>query len=258
MSFLANLGFAKPTASSQSLPSGGNSNGSGGTMQFQRPQQQPQGQGNGGNGGNQFDANGNPTGQGSQSAPNSQESQDPLAAFAKMYDNPSNPEIAPGFTLDPEKMKGLRSQQDFMKGINPELLQRATSGDMQAMMEVMHDVSRNAYAASLDHGSRLTEGFVGAREAFGKKNFSQAVQAELTNNELSGMEGATHPVIRKHLKQVAEQMRKVYPDASPAEIAKYAKDFVTQMASPFQEKQNPQQGGQQQPANSNWDNWFES
>lgn len=259
MSFLASLGskFSAANPSSSPAPTGNGQNGNGGQMNFQRPAQ-PNANGGEGGGNNQFDGNGNPIGAPGQSATNSNTPADPLAIFDKLFDNAANPEVAPGFSIPPDKMKDLRAQQDFMKGIDPEVMQRATSGDMQAMMQIMHDVARNAYATSLDHGSRLTESFVGARESFGKKSLGNSIRAELTNNALDGIEGVNHPVIKKHLKQVAQQMQSVYPDASPADIAKMAKDFVTQMATPFQQQQSPQQGAQKQPVNTEWDTWFEN
>ena len=42
-------------------------------------------------------------------------------------------------------------------------MERASGGDVKALMELMQHTNRNAYAAALDHGTKLTDTYMGRR-----------------------------------------------------------------------------------------------
>jgi hypothetical protein len=193
-------------------------------QQPQQQQQQPN-QGNAGQGGNPQNGNDPSKGNGNPHDPNAgntgvQPPANPLDVFSKMWDTDPNKkeDVAPSFTLDDETLGKVSSAQDFMKGINPELMQKATGGDAASMIEMMHHVGRNAYKAALSHGSTLTDKFVGAREAYNEKGLSGKVKGELVNNELAQIPNSSHPAVKKQIMMVAEQFQRQHPDASPSEI----------------------------------------
>lgn len=230
-----NMGFQQ-----QPAPTNGQSNGQSGAANAPNP--------NGATMPNQ-QGNGQPSGQ-------QGENNDPFAKFSKMYDNPSNPEAAPSFSLDDKILSEVAGSQDFMKGINPELMQKATSGDVSAMFEIMHSVSRNAYKASLSHGSKLTEGFIGSRESFNEKGFGKKVRGELTVNALTGTPNFQNPVVRKQLIKIAEGLQMQHPDAAPEEIANMAKEFVTELSNAIKPatENAAEEGGQKQ--DTDFNKWF--
>lgn len=49
---------------------------------------------------------------------------------------------------------------DFTKGINGEVLQKATSGDVNALLDIIKTVGQNSYRAAIEHNTALTEGAV--------------------------------------------------------------------------------------------------
>lgn len=225
----------------QQAPTNGTSNGQSGAANAPNP--------NGATMPNQ-QGNGQPSGQ-------QGENTDPWAKFSKMYDNPSNPDAAPTFSLDDKVLSEVAGSQDFMKGINPELMQKATSGDVSAMMEIMHSVSRNAYKASLSHGSRLTEGYIGSRESFNEKGFGKKVRGELTVNALTGTPNFQNPVVRKQLIKIAEGLQMQHPDAAPEEIANMAKEFVTELSNAIKPATGgTQEEGNGQKAETDFNKWF--
>ncbi len=281
MGFLDSIGF-RGNAKSTPTPSGGTTQATSGenqngNMNFRPANNNNNNNGAGGNqgGGNSgFDAqgnpisnnngnnnnwnngnNGNPGGGNNGNAPSNGQSNDPFAFATKLWDNPANPETPPAFALDPAQLKTVAGAQDFMKGINPELMEKARTGDSTAIMEMMHQVARNSYEASLGHTAKLTEGFVTARETHASKQFGGNVKGELTKSTMSSIPGWSNPVVRKQLTQHAEALQRVHPDASPQEIVTMVKEYVTGLAAAI----NPSKEAQEKPKNekTDWDAWFE-
>lgn len=180
---------------------------------------------------------------------------DPLASFAKMYDNPTNPEAAPSFKLDATQLNTVAKTQNFMNGIDPALVERANNGDSKAIIEMMGEVSRNSYRAALEHGSTLTDSFVSARETHNNKGFGSKVKNELVNNELSGTLNFSNPVVRKQLIRTAEELQRQNPDASPADIKQMAQDYITELAKAITPQAAATSNGVPEP--TNFDTWFD-
>lgn len=240
--FFESLGLAKPPAQ-------------------QQPQQQP-------NQGQQSQPQGDPN-QGQQpngqSTPNSQINgsntpPDPMAAYAKMFDNNpnQNSEAAPSFSLDPKVLDQVTGSMDFMQGANQELVQKATNGDVGALMELMNHVGRKAYRSSLEHSSTLTDKFVNLREGHFSKGIPNAVREELTMGAITGSEGGvTSPVVRQQLVEIAKKIQKANPDASPHEVAQSARKYVSDLYNTM----NPTTESQNTNANKagavNWDSYFD-
>lgn len=225
----------------------------------QQPQQQQQQQKPQMNNQQQQDQNNQQNGK---MAGSQQEPTDPLAAYSKMWDNAAGAETTapPSFTLDPKVLGEASSQIKFTEGINPELMQRATNGDMSAMVEMMNAVAQNTYRTALSHGSTLTDRFVGARSAYDSKQMTPHIKNQLLTQELQGIQGYSHPAVKKTLDTVAQQVQRQNPDASPAEVAKMTKEYFTAMMSvtgmsPGGSQQNGQ-GGAQMPQEMDWESWL--
>ena len=239
-----------PQGQSNNQPAGPNSASSG---QNPNPQNDP-------NQGRQ--PNGQPTPNSNVNGSN--EIPDPLAAYAKMWDTtPTQEDQAPTFNLDPKLLDQVAGGLDFTKGVNQELMQKATSGDIQSLVQLMNEVARNAYRQSLQHGSTLTDKFVGLREEHFGKRVPNVVREELTMGALSGNDGAQmSPAARKQLAVIAKQYSKQNPDASPQEVAAAAKKYVSDMymaLNPNAAQGNNANGGNNSQGQANapfdWDAW---
>jgi hypothetical protein len=179
----------------------------------------------------------------------------PMDAYGKMFDNTGlQADKPPSFSIAPDVMDKVVGQQDFTKGINPELFQKVLQGDSNAFMEVLNSVGRNAYRSSIEHGGMLTDQFVSAREGHSNKGFSSKVKQELTTNALSGTPNFQHPVVRKQLTEIATRMSQLHPDASPQEIADLSKQYLTDLSSVI----NPPADTKAQEASkeTDWDKYF--
>ena len=152
----------------------------------------------------------------------------PLDAYKKMFDNASNgSEIqAPQFKLDPAVINDVSGKMDFTKGVDPEVLSKATNGDVSAMMQIIKTVGQNSYKAAIEHGTALTDTFITQRGEYEKSQISNGVRSQLTNNELSSAPNYSHPVVKAELNRVAAGFARANPDASPSEVAKAAQKYI--------------------------------
>jgi len=212
--------------------------------QGQQPNQQPNNQGtqgnqnqqqnqqttNTGNGGNVQGPGTMPNQNGNNQNAGVQQPATGIDRFSKMWDDTgSQSDTPPAFNIDSKILGEVASSQDFMQGIDPELMQKATSGDVQSLMQLMNHVGRNAYSRSLEHTSTLTDKFVGAREAHNAKSMSGNVRKELTTNALSSIPNFKHPVVQKQLKETADRLQKMHPDASPQEIVSMTTEYFQEL-----------------------------
>jgi len=187
---------------------------------------------------------------------------DPFEKFSKMWDTTTTETDAPpSFSIDPKIMTEIASKQDFMRGVDPALMQRATGGDMSAMMEIVHNATRAAYQSAIEHGGMLTDRFVGAREAHTAKGFDSRVKGQLTQGALATTPNFTNPVVRKQLKEVATRLSTQHPDASPQEIADMSRDYIQRLAdavNPVDPKANSGKSGAavEERGEEYWDNYF--
>ena len=158
--------------------------------------------------------------------------ENPLDLYAKMFQNAATASDiqAPSFSLDPKIIADVSSKMNFTQGINPELVQKANSGDAAAMIELIQEVGRNSYRAALEHTTKLTDTHLNQRADFDSKKLAKGVKQQLTSDALSSSDNANlnHPVVRAELNRIAQSFAASpeYADASPQQIAAAAKKYM--------------------------------
>lgn len=158
-------------------------------------------------------------------------SQSALSLHEKLYDPiQGEDDVAPAFKLDGTKLGEVANAQDFVQGVDPNLMASVQAGDLSKLPELLNAVARNSYRSSLEHGSTLTDKFVGARFSHSDKSFSSRVKGELTGQALSDIPGFQSPVVKQQINDIANRLRKQHPDAAPKEIAEEAQRIVVAMA----------------------------
>lgn len=171
--------------------------------------------------------------------PNSpaQSMENPLDTYTKVFENAAKASDiqAPSFALDPKIISEVSGKMDLTQGINPELMQKATSGDAAAMVELIQAVGRSAYSAALQHSTKLTDVHLGQRSDFERKQSERVVKDQLTSNALVQSADDTtnynHPVIKAELNRIAKALAASpeYADASPQQIATATKEYFKQL-----------------------------
>lgn len=184
-----------------------------------------------------------PTGENGKMPGSDQTTVNPLDAYAKIFDKVADKpeEAAPSFNIDPKVLNEVSSKLNFTQDISPELMQQATNGDSNALIQIMNQVAQSAYRASLSHASTLTDKFVGARTDHALKSVGSSVKKELTTSALSSTPNYQHPVVKEQLNRTAEAFAAQHPDATPQEIAKMAADYIQVLADAISPASNQQQ-----------------
>lgn len=156
----------------------------------------------------------------------------PLDAYSKMFENANKDSDihAPSFKLDPKVLGEVSKGMDFTKGLDPTLMEKALAGDAKSLLEVIQNVGRNSYSASLEHATALTETHLGQRAAFENSRVDKGVKQQLTADALSSAPNYDHPVIKLELNRVASQFAAANPDATPQQIAKAAQKYITDLS----------------------------
>lgn len=157
--------------------------------------------------------------------------ENPLDVYKKMFDNASQDSdlAAPNFSLDPKVLGEVSSKMDFTRGVKPETLQAATSGDVNALMEIIKKVGQNAYRASLEHSTALTDSHLKTRGDFESKKLERGVNKKLTETALANTPNYSHPVVKSELNRIASQIAAANPDASPVEVAQTAQKYLNDL-----------------------------
>ena len=157
--------------------------------------------------------------------------QNPLDVYSKMFDTANNGSDiqAPTFKIDPKVLSEVSGKMDFTKGINGEVLQKATSGDINALLDIIKTVGQNSYRAAIEHNTALTDTFLTTRGDFEKKSLERGVKSQLTASELSNAPNYNHPVVKAELNRIANQFAAANPDASPQEVAKAAQKYIADL-----------------------------
>lgn len=149
--------------------------------------------------------------------------ENPLDTYAKLFDNAAkNSDIqAPNFSIDPKIIGEVAGKLDFTKGLSPEVMAKANSGDAAAMVELINTVGRNAYSASLEHTTKLTDTHLGQRSEFESRKTKAAVRSSMTAEAFAANSNLQHPVVRRELNRIAADFAKSpeYADATPQQIA---------------------------------------
>ena len=154
--------------------------------------------------------------------------QNPLDIYQQVFDNAAkNSEIeAPKFHIDPKVLSEVSGKMSFTKGLDQELLQKATSGDVGSLLEIINKVGQNSYRAAIEHNTTLTDQFLNKRGEFEAKRLNKGVREQLTSSALADTPNYQHPVIKAELNRVASQFAAANPDASPQEVAQAAKKYI--------------------------------
>jgi len=178
------------------------------------------------------------------SAPNQQHqtagiSNDPksvLDSHADLYTPSTTTDNVPEFNLASDKLDGVVKSQDFMKDLDPAIMQRLQSGDMTALSDAMNHVGRNAYKAALTHGSTLTGKFVEARFGHADKGLDGRIKSSQLNDHLSRTPNFSNPVVKQQLTDIVTRLQQKHPDAPYEEVIEEGKRILGEVANSINPK----------------------
>lgn len=162
----------------------------------------------------------------------------PLENYADLWapnkDNPTGnakPTLTPALQVEPNKIMEVARTLDFTKGIDPELLTKATSGDGAALVALINGAAQNAYAqGALATTSIVRNAFTIQEDNFNTKVMPNILRQHSISNEVSKLSLSDNPATAPMLQMLESQFSSKYPTASPAEIRRHAETYLSGMA----------------------------
>lgn len=144
---------------------------------------------------------------------------------------PVDPFATPLLSTDPTKLQEAARKMNFAQGIDPALLQKATSGDSQALLQAINQASQNAFLAASTLTTQVTEGAVTANNKRVDSVLENKFKEYLVQQQRSENPVLQHPAAAPMLDLAKKQLMQAHPDKSPTEIHKMAEGFLSDFAS---------------------------
>jgi hypothetical protein len=142
------------------------------------------------------------------------------------------PTLTPAMTVDPTKIMEVARTMDFTKGLDAEVLSKASKGDVEALASLINGASQNAYA----QGAMATTQIVRNAFSLQEKNFNESVMPSILrrhsiSNAVAENPLSNNPAAAPLLQTLESQLAAKYPTASPAEIKTHAEQYLTGLAT---------------------------
>jgi hypothetical protein len=157
----------------------------------------------------------------------------PLDGFQKLWqkeDTDAKPvSWTTNVTADPAKLKEVAAQADFVKQIDPAVMQQAAKGDPTALATAINLAAQAGFAQSAAATAGIVENALATQAA----NFRDVVVPDiLRRNAISQEVRADNPLFQNPavaplLQSVESQMATKYPNSTPSQISQMAKDYLT-------------------------------
>ena len=208
-------------------------------------------------------------------APQQQEQQqNPLDSFSSIWQNASKegqqdqakagPESY-GVKIDDAAIRGAASKIDFVKEVPQELLQKATQGDIGALLQVINGVGQMALAHSTQiNGNMLNHSLSSGFDKFGNtlqdkfKDFSTRDRVYSAGTEEAKV--LSHPAIQPLVETARRQILQNNPAATSAEVEQQLVSYFKQVGTAFgggqQSQQSSQPNGQASDKMQDFSNFF--
>lgn len=184
----------------------------------------------------------------------------PLDAFKDIFtidpekekNRPKDPFSEKLLNLDPKKLGEAASKMDFVRGVDPALVQKALQGDVQSFSAVLNHATRAAFMQSASMVTSLVE------SAIGKNNERiNSVLPDRIRNSMLGFSrpentALQHPAAQPVLAALKEQVARQMPDLGPEEIARKAEEYFLAMADAVTAGKKPATDVNDEPKETNW------
>lgn len=192
-----------------------------------------------------------------------------LDAYSKWFTMPQGgegqqaPEAldAPLFTMDAGKLAEAMKQASFTGSIDPQLMQRALTGDQAAMSDMLNGVARNVMQQAVIMMQNMVQGGIGTyngRLAQHLPNqFKQFAAKEQIGGKPNMQHGAVQPVVAAFVQQAMQADPTLTVAQATQQVENYMKLIAKQFATNQSEQQQPVDAltgaaQQQQQAPTNW------
>lgn len=184
----------------------------------------------------------------------------PMDVYSKLLDTAGkNGAVqAPEFKLDPAILQKASKSLDLTASIDKDMVAKALAGDAGSLVELIKQVGQNSYQHAMEHNSALTGAFLDKRGEYERAQLNSGVREQLTQNTLAAnAPNYSHPVVKAELNRIASQIAQSNPDASPAEVAKTAQQYINDLASALAPAQQATTTGKPGGAEMDWSKYLD-
>lgn len=163
--------------------------------------------------------------------------------------------------VKPEQMMEVAKKIDFTKVMNPEQLQAVAAGGqgaVAAMAQIMNSVAQTVYAQNMHATKTMVEQAVQKNQEQFMTQLPQHIKLQNVSESIRGENPAfNHPAAAPIMGALQQQLTTKFPNATAAEIASMAKEYMTGFANTLQPKQTQSQTQSEAQAagNFDWDAW---
>lgn len=164
--------------------------------------------------------------------PNPTGTESPLENYAELWNAPTNgtnlPSTVPQLTIDPVKLDTISKGIDFGKAINKELLVKASSGDAEALSQVISQAVQAGYAQAAGTSAQLVEKALQGVDSKLQKELLPEVlrRADISRSLSNNNPLYQDPAVAPMLKMLETQMAAKYPKATPEQIRESAVGYL--------------------------------
>jgi hypothetical protein len=172
------------------------------------------------------------------SVPNVQ--QDPISPLDQFKDiwkttgtdgkTPVDPFSQPLLQADPKKFAEAASKMNFAQGIDPALLQKATSGDVEALMQVINTASQQAFLAAGTLSTQMVEGATQTNNKRLNSSMEEKFKEFMLKQQRSDNPVLQHPSAAPMLDLAKQQLMRQHPDKSAEQIQQLAENYLVTWA----------------------------
>lgn len=194
------------------------------------------------------------------SAPNpAAEGLDKFNDLWKPVESSQNSQAEPLINVKPEQMMEVAKKIDFTRVMNQEQLNAVAAGGqgaVQAMAQIMNTVAQTVYAQNMHATKTMVEQAVQKTQEQMRSELPQHIKLQTVSESVRGSNPAfNHPAAAPIMGALQQQLTTKFPNASAAEIASMAGDYISSFATALQPKQAQANQDQQTAGNFDWDKW---
>lgn len=202
---------------------------------------------------------------------------DPLAEFRKAFtmeskdqqgqanQQPAQQEQQVDFyQVDPQALQEKISTINFAQGVNPDVVEKALSGDIASFQQALNSVAQLAVTQAITASVQAMRAANEYEQQRLKKELPDFLKEFTIQDKLKSSPLLNDPAMAPIVEGLKEKLRQAYPQASAEEIARKAEEYLQGVAAKFQSQ--PQSSSQeqqvnqqnQQPTAQDWANWLKT
>ena len=162
------------------------------------------------------------------------------------------------YDIPQEKIQQLIGNQNFTSGLNPEQVQAALNGDVNAFMQVINTAAQNAAGFSM----QSTMGALKASSAHERQSWEKELPGQFKKLSASDKISEKNPIFRHEaaapiLESLKGAFLSKYPNASPDELADLAQSYLADFVDTVRPSA-PQNQPQPSARGQDWGAFFNS